>query len=131
MTYKPGKASQAELDLVVDDMQRVIMRAFELSEVDFSVVETRRSRAQQELNIKNKVSWTMDSDHIPNGADEVLAADIFPWRNGETSHSDDDYNLVAKAMFRAAGELGVELKWGGFWLGERRDTPHWAKRRGT
>lgn len=131
MSYSPGAKSRSNLDGGCDDIKRVVMRAFELTEVDFSVIETRRTKAKQSQNITDGVSWTMDSDHIREDDDGsgVLAVDLYPWVDGRTSHDKDDYALLAKAMFRAAGELGVQIKWGGFWLGKRSDGPHFAKRR--
>lgn len=129
MSFGPGVASRANLAGGCRDIQRVVMRAFELSEVDFSVIETRRSAAVQRQNIVDGVSWTMDSDHLWEEGTGVLAVDLYPWVEGKTSDKRKHYKLLAKAMFRAAGELGVELKWGGFWLGKREDGPHFAKRR--
>ena len=133
--YGPGPASREKLDDLCDDMVRVIMLAYKYSEVDFSVVETRRDREQQQRNIDRGVSWTMDSDHLREDEscerNGVLAADIYPYVNGATNHDEKYYMLIAKAVFRAAGELGVQIKWGGFWKDKRKDVPHWAKRRNT
>ena len=114
-------------------MKRVVMRPYGLAEVDFSVIETRRSPEQQQQNIIDGVSWTMDSDHLFDDIDGtgVLAVDLYPWVNGATSHDRDHYAQLAKAMFRAAGELNIQIKWGGFWPNKRFDGPHFAKRRGT
>lgn len=133
--YGPGPASLEKLGDLCDDMVRVIMLAYKHSDVDFSVVETRRDREQQQRNIDRGVSWTMDSDHLREDEscerNGVLAADIYPWVGGQTDMSEKYQLLVAKAMFRAAGEAGVQIKWGGFWKGKRVDRPHFAKRRNT
>ncbi|QDP48904.1 MAG: hypothetical protein Unbinned7794contig1000_48 [Prokaryotic dsDNA virus sp.] len=129
--YLPGKASRANLNGGCDDIIRLVMRAFELTEIDFSVIETKRTEEMQRANITNGVSWTMDSDHLeedPDGSG-VLAVDLYPWVDGETSHDPEHYKLLAKAMFKAAGQLGIQIKWGGFW--KNFDGPHFAKRRGT
>lgn len=133
MTYSPGTASKGHLEGLCDDMTQVVMRAYEISEVDFSVIESNRTEVQQWKNVELGVSWTMDSDHLKQDEDAtgVLAVDLYPWVNGKTSHDPEHYNLLAKAMFRATGELGVQIKWGGFWTGRRTDKPHFAKRRGT
>ncbi len=131
MSFSPGTASKRNLEGLCDDMTRVVMRAYEISEVDFSVIESRRTEAEQRGYMMNKKSWTMDSDHLfedPDGTG-VLAVDLYPWVDDTTSHLPVDYKFLAKAMFRAAGELGVQIKWGGFWTGRRTDKPHFAKRR--
>jgi peptidoglycan L-alanyl-D-glutamate endopeptidase CwlK len=109
------------------------MRAYEITEVDFSVIETRRTREKQQANIDAGVSWTMDSDHLREDKDGsgVLAVDLYPWVSGATSMAPHHFQLLAKAMFHAAGELGIQIKWGGFWTGNRFDGPHFAKRRNT
>ena len=129
--YGPGRTSSRNIVYLTHDMQLVVMTAYKITEVDFSVVETIRTLVKQKENMEADppVSWTMDSDHIPNENGEVLAADIYPWVNGKTSHDREHYKLVAKAMFHAASIHNVQIKWGGFWLGEREDQPHWAKRR--
>tara|TARA_R110000823_G_scaffold202061_2_gene332998 strand:+ start:107 stop:508 length:402 start_codon:yes stop_codon:yes gene_type:complete len=133
MTFHAGASSREKLGGGCTDIKRVVLRAYELSEVDFSVIETRRSVIQQRSNIEKGVSWTMDSDHLMLDEDGsgVLAVDLYPWVDGKTSHDPEHYDLLAKAMFRAAGELGVQIKWGGFWKSKRKDSPHWAKRRNT
>ncbi|KKN66527.1 hypothetical protein LCGC14_0470610 [marine sediment metagenome] len=131
MSYSPGTASRSNLEGGCNDIKQVVMRAFEISEVDFSVIETQRSPLQQRQNIDDGVSWTMDSDHLKEDDDRtgVLAVDLYPWVDGHTSHDPNDYSLLAKAMFHAGGDVGVQIKWGGFWTKERCDRPHFAKRR--
>ncbi len=133
MSYAPGTASKERLKDLCLDMTKVIYTAYEICEIDFSVIETKRSPEQQEQNIHNGVSWSMDSDHLLDDEDGtgVLAVDLYPWVDGQTSHDTEHYNLMAKAMFRSAGMYGVQIKWGGFWGLERSDKPHWAKRRNT
>ena len=133
MSYAPGSASLRNLDGGCNDIVAIVMQAYEYVEVDMSVIETRRSEEQQRANIKNGVSWTMDSDHLREDEDGsgVQAVDLYPWVDGATSHDPEHYKLIAKAMFRAASQLGVSIEWGGFWLGERYDGPHFAKRRKT
>lgn len=115
MAYGPGTASKRNLEGLCADMTAVVMRTYELTEVDFSVIESRRSVAQQRGNVMKKVSWTMDSDHLKEDEDGtgVLAVDLYPWVDGKTSFHKIPIKLLAKAVFRAAGELGVQIKWGG------------------
>ena len=126
VSYTLGKVSMHKLVHAHPDLQKVVNTAIELTDVDFSVVETVRTPEQQALNVKNKVSWTMDSDHIPNALGEVKAVDIYPWVNGRTSHEPEHYKRVARAMFRSAQHHEVKIKWGGFWKGDNEDQPHWA-----
>ncbi len=131
MSFGPGASSKRRLKTLCSDMSRVVYRAYELTSIDFSVIEAQRSVEKQRENIKNGVSWTMDSDHLVMDIDQtgVLAVDLYPWVNGKTSHVRDCYMLLGKAMFKAAGQLSIEIKWGGFWIGNHFDGPHFAKRR--
>ena len=133
MSYGPGTSSKRNMVGLCKDMRAVVMLAYEYTDVDFSFIESERTPTQQQINIDAGVSWTMDSDHIfqdPDGTG-VLAMDLYPWVSGASSFAPHHFQLLAKAVFRAAGELGVQIKWGGFWTGNRFDGPHFAKRRGT
>jgi len=126
--------SQDSLDALAGaepGLRNVVLRAIEITDVDFSVIQTIRSEAQQRINIENGVSWTMDSKHLPNENDEVEAVDIYPWHGGQTDHSPELYDRIAKAMFQAAAEQGYPLTWGGFWWKDDgttgRDRPHFER----
>lgn len=127
MTYKLGTASNNRLLTCTFDLQRVVQRAIEISDVDFSVVEGVRTEEQQRQNIENGVSWTMDSKHLPDANGKARAVDIYPWVNGQTNHDPEFYKRIARAMFMAASREGVEVWWGGFWRGGEpfKDAPHW------
>ena len=121
--YLFGFKSEKRLNDLEPKMADVCRLALRYSRVDFSIVETLRTLEQQQLNVVNGDSWTLNSKHLANKKGLSEAVDIYPWVNGQTSHSKEHYNQVAKAMFRAAIELGVQIKWGGFW--GQMDCPHW------
>jgi peptidoglycan LD-endopeptidase CwlK len=120
LNYSLGEASNREVRTVLEPLQRVVRVAITLTDVDFSVVEGIRSEEQQRKNIKEGVSWTMDSKHLTG-----QAVDIYPWVHNQTSHDPEHYKRVAKAMFTAAQQLKIEIEWGGFWKDAREDCPHW------
>jgi peptidoglycan L-alanyl-D-glutamate endopeptidase CwlK len=128
MTYKLGTASEEKLGTTHGDMQAVVRLAITLTDVDFSFVEGERSKEQQRANMNADppVSWTMDSDHLPDENGDVKAGDIYPWFEGQTSLDPEHFKRVAKAMFAAAQILEIKIEWGGFWLDEKEDQPHWA-----
>lgn len=127
MSYKLGTSSSKKLMTCTFSLQKVVEIAISISDVDFSVVEGVRTEAQQRLNIKNGVSWTMNSKHLANANGKARAVDIYPWVNGRTSHDPEHYKRIARAMFMAAAREGVEIWWGGFWKGGEpfKDAPHW------
>ena len=123
--YALGTASKKKLATTHRDMQAVVELAITLTDVDFSFVEGERSLKQQIKNVKNGVSWTLESKHLPNDDGDVLAGDIYPWVDGKTSMDREHFKRVAKAMFNAAQGLGIHIEWGGFFPKEQEDMPHW------
>jgi len=121
-----GSASRENVSQAKEPLRLVVERAIEITTIDFSVVDGRRTIEEQRQNILNGDSWTMDSRHLPDtdGDDDLVwAVDIYPWYDGKTDHSPWLYRKIAKAMFRAAIELNVDIECGGFW--KTPDNPHW------
>lgn len=131
MGFKLGKTSLARLQGVDETLVNVVKRAIEISEVDFSVLEgVRTLERQRELYAQGRtapgkiVTWTMKSRHI-----EGKAVDLVPypldWNDLEK------FNKIKDAMFQAAKELDVNLRWGADWDGDGNyrekgeyDSPH-------
>ena len=131
MGFKLGKTSLARLQGVDETLVNVVKRAIEISEVDFTVMEgVRTLERQRELYAQGRtapgkiVTWTMKSRHI-----EGKAVDLVPypldWNDIEK------FNKIKYAMFQAAKELDVNLRWGADWDGDGNyrekgeyDSPH-------
>lgn len=129
--FSLGAASRAKLNTVDPLLQSVVEQALAISDVDFSVVDGLRTKEQQAENIKNGVSWSMDSKHLDQGNGFAEAVDIYPWVNSKTSHEPQHYRKVARAMFQAAIDLEIQVEWGGLWVfndPEKIDAPHWELR---
>ena len=99
----------------------VVKRALELSPCDFTVIEGVRSQERQnKLWAQGRttpgpvVTWVQTSGTHgiqPDGYGH--AVDIAPY---PIDWNDlDRFDQVSKAMFAAAKELGVALRWGGNW----------------
>ena len=131
MGFKLGETSLARLQGVDETLVNVVKRAIEISEVDFTVMEgVRTLERQRELYAQGRtapgkiVTWTMKSRHI-----EGKAVDLVPypldWNDLEK------FNKIKDAMFQAAKELDVNLRWGADWDGDGNyrekgeyDSPH-------
>ena len=131
MGFELGKTSLARLQGVDETLVNVVKRAIEISEVDFTVLEgVRTLERQRELYAQGRtapgkiVTWTMKSRHI-----EGKAVDLVPypldWNDLEK------FNKIKDAMFQAAKELDVNLRWGADWDGDGNyrekgeyDSPH-------
>ena len=107
MTYALGKRSLESLVGVHPDLVRVVKRAIELTEYDFSVIEGVRSIETQRAYVEKGVSWRMDSRHLTGHA-----VDLYPV--GRPTPWPRCHN-IKDAMFAAAKELGVSIRWGGDW----------------
>lgn len=126
-----SKRSRQNLSGVHPDLCRVVKRALELTTVDFMVIEGRRTvQRQRELYNQGRttpgpiVTWTMRSKHLLGLAVDLLPAP-YDWKDLK------NFDAVAEAMFKAADELGVEIRWGADWDmdGNKRergesDSPH-------
>ena len=110
MGYKLGKKSLSNLKGVHPDLVKVVKRAIELTECDFTVTEGLRTKATQALYVKQGKSQTMNSKHL-----DGLAVDLAAWVNGTINWNFDYYFKIADAVRKASIELGMKVKWGGAW----------------
>lgn len=110
--------SEQRLQGVHPDLVRVVRRALELSPLDFTVLEGRRSIIRQAELVKSGGSQTMSSRHITGHA-----VDIAPVVMGQVRWDWPLFHKLAPAMKAAAAELGVAIAWGGDWT-RFPDGPH-------
>lgn len=110
MSFKLGKKSRERLSGVHPDLIRVVERAIELTEVDFTVFEGVRSKARQEKLVASDASQTMNSRHLTGHAVDLgaLVAGQVRWDWGL-------YLRIAGAVRTASLELGIPIRWGGTW----------------
>lgn len=120
-----GKASRTHLNGGRPELVKLVELALWKCRIDISVVDCLRTITEQRQNIINGVSWTMNSFHLPDKSGRAGAVDLYPWVDGKTSHSPYHYKLIARAMFAAAIELGIQIRWGGLWSEEHLDLMHW------
>lgn len=132
--------SQRSIDTlkgVHPNLVRVVTRALTLSTVDFRVIEgVRTPTRQRQLYAQGrtkpgpKVTWTLNSNHFVNKQTGFgHAVDILPapydWKDL------NNFNAVANAMFQAADELKINIRWGADWDNDgnprergETDSPH-------
>ena len=125
MGYKLGLRSKQRLKGVHPDLVKVVKRAIEISEVDFTVLEGMRSVDRQRKLLESGASTTMNSRHLTGHA-----VDLGAWVGGTVRCDWPLYHKIAAAMKQAAKEEGVYLDWGGDWS-NFPDGPHfqlnWGK----
>ena len=120
-----GKRSLDNLKNVNADLVRVVKRAIEITEIDFTVIEGYRTKERQRELVRKGASKTMNSRHLTGHA-----VDIAPIVNGSISWDFDHYYPLAEAMARAATELGVTIRWGGCWsviTGKKGTAQSWVQ----
>lgn len=118
MVYVLSDKSKKKLTGVNEKLVRVVVRALELSEVDFVVVEGVRSVDRQKELVAAGASTTMNSKHIVG-----RAVDLAPYIGGQVRWDWPPFYKIASAMKQAAKELNVSIVWGGDWK-SFKDGPH-------
>lgn len=113
--YKLGRTSKGRLIGVHKDLVRVVERAIEITEQDFSVLEGVRSLDRQRMLVANGKSQTLNSRHLTGHAVDLVPHPVsWEW---------EEFFPIADAMIKASKELGVPLRWGGMW--EVHDLRKW------
>jgi peptidoglycan L-alanyl-D-glutamate endopeptidase CwlK len=120
MTFTLGATSREHLVGVNVDLARVVRRAIELSEQDFTVFEGLRDAARQAELYASGASDTMDSYHLPDERGIGHAVDLVPFIGGKPQWQDVPCVTIAKAMHRAAQQFDVPVTWGAVWDRELR-----------
>lgn len=121
--FNLGPRSLTRLQGVHRDLVRVVMRAIEVSLVDFTVLEGVRSVERQQKLVDAGASRTMNSRHIPGTDGLGKAVDLGAWVDNQVDWSWPLYQKIADAMKTASKELGVPIEWGGDWA-TFKDGPH-------
>ena len=119
MTYSFGIKSVTKMTGLHPDLKKVLYRAIEITDVDFSIIEGLRTLERQKQMVASGASKTLNSRHL-----DGHAVDIAPYVGGEIRWDWPLYYKLAKAMKAAAREVGVPIEWGGDWL-RFKDGPHW------
>jgi peptidoglycan L-alanyl-D-glutamate endopeptidase CwlK len=118
MTYRLSQRSLSKLTGVHPDLVRVVKRAIQLTEIDFTITEGRRTLARQKQLVAAGASRTLNSRHITGHAIDFAAL-----VSGKVRWDWPLYAIIADAFKRAAKELGVFIVWGGDWK-SFKDGPH-------
>ena len=122
--FKLSNKSLDRLKGVNPDLVKVVKRAIELTEVDFSVGEGLRTIERQKELVAKGASQTMKSRHLTGHA-----VDLYAFVDGSVSWEWKYYAKISEAVMKAEKELGVDVEWGGNW--KMKDGPHfqltWAK----
>ena len=117
--FKLGYRSLRRLNGLHPDLVRVVKRAIEITEVDFTVLEGLRTKDRQRTLFAQGATKTMNSRHLTGHA-----VDLGAWVGGTVRWDWPLYDKIEVAMKQAAKELNVPLEWGGDWK-SFKDGPHY------
>jgi peptidoglycan L-alanyl-D-glutamate endopeptidase CwlK len=110
MGFKLSKRSMQRLEGVDPGLTEVVVRAIQVSNIDFGVSEGLRSIERQRELVSRGASQTMKSKHI-----DGLAVDLVAYIGDRASWELNLYDDIADAMKLAAIEVGVPIRWGAAW----------------
>lgn len=109
--FKFGARSLRELEGVHNDLRKVMFRALELTNQDFAITDGVRTIEEQKEYVRTGASTTLKSRHVDKCAVDVVAC--IP--NGKISYNPLLMMKIKAAVFAAARELGIPIRWGGDW----------------
>lgn len=117
--FKLSEKSLKKLEGVNPDLVKVVKRAIELTEIDFTVGEGLRTQERQEQLFKEGKSKTLNSKHLTGNA-----VDLWAFKDGKITWEKKYYDDLSVFVKQAAKELEIGIKWGGDFVGFY-DGPHY------
>lgn len=108
--HRFGKRSMGHMAEVHPHLAMVAHRALQLSPVDFGVTDGKRTRDEQQKEVAEGDSQTLNSRHLTGHAIDVMA-----YVDGQGTWEWDYYQQIGEAFKAAAAELAVPVVWGGDW----------------
>jgi peptidoglycan L-alanyl-D-glutamate endopeptidase CwlK len=114
-----GAKSLQKLEGVHEDLVKVVKRAIELTDTDFTVGEGLRTKERQAKLFAEGKSKTLNSKHLTG-----RAVDLWVLKDGKVTWEKAAYDNLAPFVKQAAKELEINIRWGGDFKGFF-DGPHY------
>ena len=114
-----GAKSLQKLEGVHEDLVKVVKRAIELTDTDFTVGEGLRTKERQAKLFAEGKSKTLNSKHLTG-----RAVDLWVLKDGKVTWDKVAYDNLAPFVKQAAKELEINIRWGGDFL-NFYDGPHY------
>jgi len=119
-SFKLSEKSLGRLKGLHPDLVKVVKRAIEITDIDFSVGEGMRTITRQKELFKQGATTTMNSRHLTGHAVDLFALD----ESGKVTWDWKYYHPLSDAVKQAAKDVGVSIEWGGDWS-KFKDGPHY------
>ena len=110
MSIVLGQRSLSRLEGLHPDLVRVVKKAADMSDLDFTVLEGLRSVDRQKQLMKQGATRTMNSRHITGHA-----VDLGAMVGGSVRWDWALYLKLAEVVRIAASRENVPIRWGGTW----------------
>lgn len=110
MAFAFSPASLVNLHSVHPDLQKLAIRALQLSPIDFAIIEGLRTEEEEQKCIASGKSETTHSRHLTGDAIDFMAI-----VGGKGTWEPGPYHVIAEAFRKAAVELGIAIEWGACW----------------
>lgn len=124
MSFRFSKRSRENMRDVHPDLVTVVVTClYRYTNIDFVVIEGKRTEGRQRKLVDAGKSWTMNSYHRIQRDGWAHAVDIVPLIKGDVPWNDPvPFRKIADAMLSAAEDLDIKITWGGEW--DQKDLPH-------
>ena len=115
MTFTLSRRSRQKLEGVHEDLIETVIRAIDLTKIDFGVIYGVRSEAEQKKLFDSGRSQTMASKHLLQDDGTAHAVDLMAYQDGKPCWEIKVYDEIADAMKEAAVRTGTKIRWGAAW----------------
>lgn len=131
LPYKYGRGSKLVFRTLHPALQQILLEV--LKYYDHSLLRGIRDVEQQREYVRQGLSKTMDSRHLPGGGyqpndpdypDRSYAVDVAPFINGKVSYNHKEVAHFMGYVQRVADEMGIAIRWGGDWDKDRNQREH-------
>jgi peptidoglycan L-alanyl-D-glutamate endopeptidase CwlK len=116
--YKFGMNSLNHRKQVINPLVRIVDRALAYGIMDFSLIESIRSKEKQNkyfMDGRSKLPWPKGNHNVEHEGELAKALDIVPCINGKLSWKRVHCLTLSGIILAAAVEEGIKLRWGGNW----------------
>ena len=110
---KFSNKSKQLLKGVHPNLIKVMERAIEITEQDFSIICGVRTLETQRNLVKQGKSKTMKSKHLVQVDGYSHAVDVVPY---PIDWNLENFYPIAEAVRKASKELNINVRWGGAWI---------------